>query len=109
MVQALRDPLTGAGRDDVFVNAEDAATLSLRDGQSVIVRSAVGELRGKIKLMAIQPGNVQVHWPEGNPLIPRGISEPRSGTPDYNALVQLLPLATSSKSFRRADTQAARS
>jgi len=34
-------------------------------------------------------GNVQVHWPEGNALIKRGVRDPKCGIPDYNAAVEI--------------------
>jgi hypothetical protein len=35
---------------------------------------------------------LQVHWPEGNVLVPAGPQhrEPGSGVPDYNAIVTIL-------------------
>ena len=32
-------------------------------------------------------GNLQIHWPEGNVIIRRGITDPAGGVPDYNARV----------------------
>ena len=40
----------------------------------------------------IRPGNLQVHWPEGNVLIPYRRFDPDSGEPDYNAVVEAIPL-----------------
>ena len=34
-------------------------------------------------------GNLQVHWPEGNVLIRRGITDALGGVPDYNAQVRI--------------------
>jgi anaerobic selenocysteine-containing dehydrogenase len=74
------------------LNAEDAAGLGLAEGDPVLLRSDVGELRGRVKLMAIQRHNVQIHWPEGNVLIKRDLRDPNCGIPDYNAWVQLIPV-----------------
>ena len=30
---------------------------------------------------------IQVHWPEGNVIVRRGITDPGGGVPDYNATV----------------------
>jgi molybdopterin-dependent oxidoreductase alpha subunit len=87
MVQALRDPLTGASREDVFISAEDAARLGLEDGDAVRVRTESGEMRGRCRVAKMAPGNVEVHWPEGNALIKRGVCDPDCGIPDYNAMV----------------------
>jgi hypothetical protein len=35
---------------------------------------------------------LQVHWPEGNVLIPYKRFDPDSGEPDYNAVVEVIPL-----------------
>ena len=44
------------------------------------------------ELLRIRPGNLQVHWPEGNVLIPYRRFDPDSGEPDYNAVVEAIPL-----------------
>jgi len=89
MVQDERDPLTGARRDEVLMSAEDAQRLALRDGESIVLQNDTGQLKGRVKIAAMQPGNVQVHWPEGNVLIRRGVCEPVCGIPDYNAVVHI--------------------
>lgn len=89
MVHQSRDPLTGALRNDVLMSEEDARRLGIKDGASVIVRSAVGEMSGQCRISPITPGNVQVHWPEGNILIQRGVSDSECGIPDYNAEVEI--------------------
>lgn len=90
MVHQTRDPLTGAKRDDVLMSREDASRLGLEDGTAVLVCSSVGELRGRCRVAPIAPGNVEVHWPEGNVLIARGVSDPECGIPDYNAMVEVV-------------------
>lgn len=89
IVHRNRDPLNGARRDDVLMNEEDARRLGLADGDAVIVRGEVGEMRGRCRFAAIAPGNVQVHWPEGNVLVKRGVCDPECGIPDFNALVEV--------------------
>ena len=86
------DPLTGARRDDVFIAREDAERLGLKDGDPVLLRSDHGEYRGRVRISRIRPGNLQVHWPEGNVLIPTGVCDPYCGEPDYNAICELIPL-----------------
>lgn len=93
MVQGPRDPLVGARRDDVLMSAEDAAGLGLKDGDPVLVRSQTGELRGRCKIVAIKPRNIQMYWPESNALLPHGVCDPVCGIPDYYTLVTLTPLA----------------
>jgi molybdopterin-dependent oxidoreductase alpha subunit len=89
IVHRDRDPLNGARRDDVLMNEEDARRLGLADGDAVIVRSEVGELRGRCRIAPIAAGNAQAHWPEGNVLVKRGVCDPECGIPDYNAVVEI--------------------
>jgi predicted molibdopterin-dependent oxidoreductase YjgC len=89
MVQADNDPLLGARRDDVLMSPEDARDLGLLEGAPVLVRSEVGQLRGRCKVAAIKPRNVQVYWPEGNRLMRQGATDPQCGIPDYHVLVQI--------------------
>jgi molybdopterin-dependent oxidoreductase alpha subunit len=90
MVQASRDGLTGAAREDVLMSADDAARLGFADGDPVLVRSEHGELRGRARVSAVRPGDVQVHWPEGNTLLDRRARSPQAGVPDYNARVEIM-------------------
>ncbi len=93
MVHGARDPLVGAARDAVLMCAKDAEQLSLRDGDPVLLRSEVGELAGHCKIVPIRSRNVQVYWPEANALLRRGQCDPVCGIPDYNAPVQVFPVA----------------
>jgi predicted molibdopterin-dependent oxidoreductase YjgC len=87
------DPLTGASRDALFLAADDAATLGVRDGAPVLVRSAHGEIRARVHVAPIRPGNVQAFFPEANPLLAPARRDPVSGVPDYNAVVEVVPVA----------------
>jgi predicted molibdopterin-dependent oxidoreductase YjgC len=91
MVFAAVDPLTGAPRDALLLAAEDAEALQLGNGAPVLVRSEHGELKARVHLAPIRPGNVQVFFPEGNVLLPHGKRDPSAEVPDYNALVEILP------------------
>jgi molybdopterin-dependent oxidoreductase alpha subunit len=92
MVWAERDPLTGADRDALFVSDADAGVLGVREGDAVLVRSAHGELRARVHLAPIRPGNVQAFFPEANPLLSPTRHEPQSHVPDYNAVVEVVPV-----------------
>ena len=92
MVHRQRDPLTGAVRDDVLLSASDADELGVATGDPLLVRSEAGVFRGRAKVADIRPRNVQVHWPEAQPLLRRGVVDPACGVPDYNAVVELVPL-----------------
>lgn len=89
MVQRQVDPLTGAGRDAIFISADDMARLRLDEGAAVRLRSASGTFRGTLKRAPIKPGNLEVHWPEGMPLLSGSTIDPESMEPDYNAVVTI--------------------
>jgi molybdopterin-dependent oxidoreductase alpha subunit len=86
------DPLTGAARDALFLAADDAAVLGVRDGAAVLVRSEYGEIRARVHVAPIRPGNVQAFFPEANPLLAPARRDPISGVPDYNAVVEVVPV-----------------
>jgi molybdopterin-dependent oxidoreductase alpha subunit len=89
MVQHEVDPLNGASRGDVLFCKEDADRLGLSEGDRVRLRSRTGAFEGRIKLERIKPGNLQVHWPEGNELLSKDEIDPASHEPDYNAVVSV--------------------
>jgi predicted molibdopterin-dependent oxidoreductase YjgC len=91
MVWKRRDPLTGAERDALFMAAVDAARLGLADGAAVRVRSASGEVVARVKVAPIRSGNVQMFFPEANPLLESGRRDPVALVPDYNAIVEIIP------------------
>ncbi|HVF33165.1 MAG TPA: molybdopterin-dependent oxidoreductase [Acidimicrobiales bacterium] len=89
MVHAAADPLNGARRDDVLMDAADAEALGLAAGDPVLLSSATGSYPGRVKLARLPARTLQVHWPEGNVLLPHGPAhrEPHSQVPDYNTTV----------------------
>jgi anaerobic selenocysteine-containing dehydrogenase len=103
MVWKARDPLTGAERDAVFIAAEDARRLGLGDGAPVWVRSDVGEVAGRLKVAPIRPGNVQMFFPEANPLVRPGRRDPVSHVPDFNAIVEIVPRAVDAAAWIEPD------
>ena len=70
---------------------EDVVRLGLRDGAAILLRNDQGEFHGHVKLDRIKPGCVQGHWPEVNVLVRAGCLDP-SGVPDYNAIVEIIPV-----------------
>jgi len=88
MVQERKDSITGAMREAVLMSQVDAEQLGLKDGDAVILKNELGELKGRVYLAPIKPGNLQVHWPEGNVLLDKS-KRSKEGVPDYNALVRL--------------------
>ena len=90
MVQAEVDPLTGGHRDDVFMAASDAERLGLSDGDPVTLRSDIGMVSGRCRIALMKERNLQMFWPEANPLIPRDVVEPQCGIPDFTAVVEVV-------------------
>ena len=88
MVQQRIDPLTGASRDAVFISDEDSERLGLAEGAPIRLASAHGRYDGRVFRAPIRPGNLEVHWPEGNALLGPEI-DPESMEPDYNAVVTI--------------------
>jgi molybdopterin-dependent oxidoreductase alpha subunit len=93
MIQREVDPLTGARREDVFISADDLERLRLSEGTRVRLRSADGSFDGRLRVAAIRSGNLEVHWPEGTPLLSASAIDPASMEPDYNATVTVEPIA----------------
>lgn len=91
MVQERSDALTGAVREAVLIAPADAERLGVGDGDRVLLRSGHGELSCTVLTAPLAPGNLQVHWPEGNVLLGRRRS-PEADIPDYNTRVEVVPL-----------------
>ncbi len=94
MIYKKTDPLTGAGRHALIISKEDAQALGVRDGDPVEVRSDNGaSMRFTTRIDRIKPRNVQAFWPECNPLIRRRVCDIAAGVPDYNAVVEIVPVS----------------
>jgi molybdopterin-dependent oxidoreductase alpha subunit len=89
LIYAEIDPITGAGRDAVFMSGEDAGALHLKAGDRVALVNDLGRYEGRVFLADLAPRNLQIMWPEGNVLIRRGIVDKGGGVPDYNARVRV--------------------
>jgi len=83
------DPLNGAPRDAVLMNPDDAAKLHLVNGDPISLVNDLGRYEGSVFLAPIARGNLQIHWPEGNVIIRRGVCDPAGGVPDYNARAKI--------------------
>jgi molybdopterin-dependent oxidoreductase alpha subunit len=88
MVFRAHDPLTGADRDALFISAEDAGRIGVAEGDALVVSSQTGSVTARAHIARMRPGNVQMFFPECNPLIAAGRRDP-SGVPDYNAIVEV--------------------
>jgi molybdopterin-dependent oxidoreductase alpha subunit len=89
LVYAEIDPLNGAPRDAVLMNTLDALELHLAQNDRVALRNDLGSYHGRVFLAPLARGSLQIHWPEGNVIIRRGVIEPAGGVPDYNTRVQV--------------------
>jgi anaerobic selenocysteine-containing dehydrogenase len=68
----------------VLISADDAARLGVCDGAAIELRSPHGEFTGRVHIAPMRPGNLEVHWPEGNVLLSGTRRDPASLEPDYN-------------------------
>ena len=93
IIYKQKDPLTGAGRDALFLSPEDAKGLGVGEGTPVEVASDNGaSMRFVVHVAKIKPGNAQAFWPECNTLIRRRVCDIAAGVPDYNALIEIRPV-----------------
>jgi len=95
LIYAEIDPLNNAPRDAVLMNADDAASLHLANRDRIALTNSLGSYEGTVFLAPIARGNLQVHWPEGNVIIRRGVVDAGGGVPDYNARVEVRKIAAS--------------
>ncbi|KMK76859.1 FdhF/YdeP family oxidoreductase [Alkalihalobacillus pseudalcaliphilus] len=89
MVYSETDGFNNAERYDVLLNAEDAKDLSISERELVVVYNQHGVFTGKAKFVDIARGNLEVHFPEGNFLLPKGVYEKLAKIPSYNVAVKL--------------------
>lgn len=89
MVHERRDGFNGALREAVLMSDYDADRLGLTDGTEVDLLSGERTYRGKVLRAPVMPGNLQIHWPEGNVLLDEARRSPDARIPDYNAVVTL--------------------
>jgi len=89
LIYADCDPINGAPRDAVLINPADAAELELSAGQPIALTNETGRFEGRVFLAPMARGNLQIHWPEGNVIVRRGVIEPAGGVPDYNARAKI--------------------
>jgi len=87
MIYSSKDPFNNADRYDVLIHPEDAATLEIKNGDAIVVYNQYGTFHGRAKWENIRPGNIELYWPEGNVVIPKGVYEKYAGIPEYNTAV----------------------
>ena len=79
-------PIELAG-DLAALRWKTAHQAALEEDDRVALRNELGRFEGRVLLAPIARGNLQIHWPEANTLIRRGVTDPAGGVPDYNARV----------------------
>lgn len=84
MLYSSTDPCNNAERTDVLMNRLDARKMAISDGDAVVVYNQHGTFYGKAKYADVLAGNIQLYWPEGNGLMPKGVYEKYAGIPSYN-------------------------
>jgi len=89
LIYADVDPLNGAPRDAVLMHPDDAAGLRLVQSERIALTNELGRFEGRVFFAPIARGNLQIHWPEGNVIIRRGVLDPAGGVPDYNTRVKI--------------------
>ena len=75
----------GAGRDAVFLNAEDMAQFGLREGQAVTLASDSGRMRAVARAFDLPRGSAMAYYPEANVLVGTAV-DPRSKTPAFKSV-----------------------
>lgn len=87
MIYSAIDPNNGADRNDVLIHKDDAEELGIRNGEAVVVYNKHGIFHGRANYDATRRGNIQLYWPEGNVVIPKGVFERYAEIPEYNTAV----------------------
>ncbi|MCG1030088.1 FdhF/YdeP family oxidoreductase [Virgibacillus halodenitrificans] len=89
MVYKETDPFNEAGRYDVLINPSDAKKLGITNEEAIVLYNQHGVFQGKAHFADITEGNVGLHFPEGNFLIPKGVYDGPSGIPQYSIAVKV--------------------
>ncbi|MCM3712930.1 FdhF/YdeP family oxidoreductase [Alkalihalobacillus oceani] len=89
MVYSENDPNNDADRYDVLMNAEDAKDLSITERENIVVYNQYGVFSGKARFIDIARGNIELYFPEGNFLLPKGVYEDLAKIPSYNIAVKV--------------------
>lgn len=70
----------------------DGDRLGLPDGARVELRWGGRTYQCRVLRAPLMPGNLQIHWPEGNVLLDETRRSPQARIPDHNALVTVRQL-----------------
>ncbi|HEY9009615.1 MAG TPA: FdhF/YdeP family oxidoreductase [Devosia sp.] len=75
----------GAGRDAIFLNRDDMATLGLTEGEAVTLASDTGRYEGRATSFDLPRGSALAYFPEANVLVGTAV-DPRSKTPAFKSV-----------------------
>jgi len=75
----------GAGRDTVFLNAEDMAAFGVAEGQRITLASETGHMAGTAMAFDLPRGSAMAYFPEANVLCGTAV-DPRSRTPAFKSV-----------------------
>ncbi|WP_100404534.1 FdhF/YdeP family oxidoreductase [Bacillus solitudinis] len=89
MIYSETDPFNHSERYDVLISEEDATELSIHESEGIVIYNQFGVFQGRAKFASIARGNLGVHFPEGNFLLPKGRYEKFAGIPDYSIAVKV--------------------
>lgn len=87
MIYGEKDTFNAADRYAVLINENDAKEHDIEDEEAIVLYNQYGTFHGRAKYALIKEGNIGLHWPEGNPLIPEGVYEEHAGIPEYSTAV----------------------
>ena len=75
----------GAGRQAVFLNAEDMAAFGVSEGQAVTLASDTGRMAAIATMFDLPRGSAMAYYPEANVLVGTEV-DPRSKTPAFKSV-----------------------
>jgi len=90
MVHEDIDASTAATRDGVLMNPLDARRLGLLSGDRVRLHNDFGTFDGRVLLVPVTTGTLEIHWPEGNVLVDPEARSPFAQIPAYKEISAIL-------------------
>ncbi|MGA8658141.1 MAG: FdhF/YdeP family oxidoreductase [Chthoniobacterales bacterium] len=92
------DASNAAPRDAVLISPEDASRLGLGQGDPVSLKNSFGRFDGRVFLVPVKAGTLEVHWPEGNVLVDPKARSPLARIPAYKEISATLERITETPS-----------
>src|SRR5699024_8283144 len=72
---------------DELINDCEGKKHGIQNRDAGVVYNKYGAFTGRALCAPVKKGNISVHCPEGNAIIPQGDDEAHAGLPEYNAAV----------------------